>query len=420
MQFVRQLMLTLMAGVFVSAPSMIVAGIQYVTVEAKGAGPTQQAAIDEALINAIGTINGVEIAASTQLQIVEEADDKRSDINETYQQAVRKDTKGLIKDYEVLGAQQLPSSEGLWSVKVRATIAKYAVSQQANRLRMAVIPFELSRDIPDWKNPAGYQNKFTHEFVSYMTQTRKFAILDRENIEAQEKELSLLQKGQTPLEELAKLGQRITADYIVTGRIDDIYYNKTSKQLQVSGKTISSVKQGARVTFRIIDVATGQIKFADSIDEISHTSTKGVSVSAVARSLASKAGDIILNAIYPLRVESVHGEKIYIGQGGSTLHIGDEFQLVRLGSVLKDSYTGESLGREEEIVGAVKITQVQSKQSQGVIIDSTLNVAKSFKPGDFIVRPKSKAESKNAVFKNKEKSVKKSVDSFENSLSSDW
>jgi curli biogenesis system outer membrane secretion channel CsgG len=397
------------------------ARIQYVTVDSEGVGSSQQEAINDALVNAISEINGVEVASKTNLKTSEISNNEIVESTDSFKQSINKKTNGLIKEYVVLNKQQSEFSKGSWSATVRATIAKYDVSKQSKRLRVAVLPFTINENIPDWKKPEEFNKNITQTLVSYMTQTRKFAMLDREHMAAQSNELAMLHTGNTPVEELTKLGQRLSTDYIIVGDIDDIHYHKNNKQLKMSGKTITTIKQGARVSYQIIDVATGQIKFSDLFDKILFSSKSRVSSVVVAEKTASEIGSVITNAIYPIRVEAIKDKDIFIGQGGKTLHKGDEYSLVMLGEVLKDSYTGESLGREEKNVGTVKIIQVQAKQSQAKIVRSTVDADKLFKPGLFILRPYKKAsEVARVSFKRKEKDTKASVETFEKSLSSDW
>ena len=69
-------------------------------------------------------------------------------------------------------------------------------------------------------------------------------------------------------------------------------------------------------------------------------------------------GSTILNAIYPLRIEKISDNIIYIGQGGLELKVGDEFTIIELGEKIKDSYTNEYIGREQKEVGKLEITML--------------------------------------------------------------
>ena len=97
------------------------------------------------------------------------------------------------------------------------------------RLRMAVLPFTFNKEIQSQKNPLEFQKNMTRGLVSYLTQSRKFLILDRDNMGVQDEELAMIRRGQMPMESLAKLGQKLSTDYIVLGDIDEIYYSKKTK-----------------------------------------------------------------------------------------------------------------------------------------------------------------------------------------------
>ena len=420
MQFCLKQIQFLVAIIFIVGSFSLQAGIQYVTVDSEGIGSSEQMAINDALVNAVSEVNGVEVASKTNLQSIEISNSSAVESIESFRQSINKNTNGLIKEYAVLNKQQSGLSQGLWSATVRVTIAKYNASKQTKRLRIAVLPFTFNENIPESKKPDEFHKNLSQNLIGYMTQTRKFAMLDREHVKAQNSELAILRKGHVPLQELAKLGQRLSTDYMIVGDVDEIHYLENNRQLKSSGKTITTIKQGARVSYRIIDVATGQIKFSDSYDEMPFSSNSRVSSATVAQKTASEIGNVILNAIYPIRVEAVKNKDVFIGQGGKTLRQGDQYTLVMLGDALKDSYTGESLGREERQVGTVEISHVQAKQAQAKIVRSSVNVEKLFMPGVFILRPKKAEQKPQESFKEKEISLKKSVDSFEESLSSDW
>ena len=96
----------------------------------------------------------------------------------------------------------------------------------------------------------------------------------------------------------------------------------------------------------------------------------------------------ILNAIFPILVESIKGKVVVLGQGGESVRRGQQMQLILRGDKIIDSYTKESLGRSEEVIGTIKITSVTPKQAYGNIIDSTKdNLEELFKPKMMLVRP---------------------------------
>ena len=51
--------------------------------------------------------------------------------------------------------------------------------------------------------------------VSYLVQTRKFTVLDREYMNDMNSELNIIKTNQTNIEETVKLGQKLFSDYIL-------------------------------------------------------------------------------------------------------------------------------------------------------------------------------------------------------------
>lgn len=103
---------------------------------------------------------------------------------------------------------------------------------------------------------------------------------------------------------------------------------------------------------------------------------------------SKKIGETILNAIFPILVESIKGNVVILGQGGESVSRGQQMQLILRGDKIMDSYTKESLGRSEEVIGMIKITSVTPKQAYGNIINTTKdNLEELFKPKMMLVRP---------------------------------
>ncbi len=163
--------------------------------------------------------------------------------------------------------------------------------------------------------------------------------------------------------------------------------------------TFQEMKGLLQVSYRIIDVPTSQVKFSSNATiNISNSDLKNEGVSnqntppeimyALVSVGSKKIGENILNAIFPILVESIKGKVVVLGQGGESVRRGQQMQLILRGDKIIDSYTKESLGRSEEVIGTIKITSVTPKQAYGNIIDSTKdNLEELFKPKMMLVRP---------------------------------
>ena len=93
---------------------------------------------------------------------------------------------------------------------------------------------------------------------------------------------------------------------------------------------------------------------------------------AVARDLAQKIANRLVDVIYPAKILIKRDKEVTINRGeGGGVAVGDTFNVFALGEELIDPDTKESLGREEAKVGKVKITQVNPKTSLADILDDT-------------------------------------------------
>ena len=387
-------------------PSILFSKIEIKTVETSGRGSTETLAIESALVEAVSQINGAEIAARTKTKLSEVSSSDKTIIDESFNQEIEKKTGGLVKSYDVLSS----SKDGkLFIVKLSVSVPKYKVSSQIKRLRIAVVPFRVgSIDMISDETVKKFHVSLVTNIENYLTQTRKFAIVDRSFVEEQTKELNLIKSeagSAMQKDEIVKLGNKIATDHLVVGTIEKASSFVSEKQSKVSDTVKRTLNSNARVSIRIIDVATSQIKVAETFQK----SING-SMEKVADILSSMIGDQILGTIYPIRIINASSRQVTLGQGGKTMANGDLFKVYQLGKKMKDAYTGESLGREEIEVAVIKIKTIKPKTAEADILESIIELSDAIKDKDtFIVRPFKKAKAIKAASQpvKKPKTIKK-------------
>jgi hypothetical protein len=223
------------------------------------------------------------------------------------------------------------------------------------------------------------------------------------------------------VEERARLGNQLGTDYIIVGAVDDIVDKRWTQTMKTTGKKFAMHRFGSQISYRIIDVATGQVMFSDMYDRSDKSRGKVPKYTALARNAADSVGQKIINAIYPIVVTSVRGKTVYLAQGGGTLKTDQKMELIKYGDPIIDPYTKESLGREEIQIGMVRITKIQSKMAQAKIITSSIDLSAEFALKSFIVRPIK--EKKLTVAKQPsqiKKELKKDFEDFEKDSDDDW
>ena len=397
--------------------------IEYIEVKSKGNGTTYSEALNNALSNAIAQVNGRSIETQTSLKKISKAitTDKDSSYysSKEFEKTIKEMTEGFVSNFKILSEDK--SNNNVIKINISANIGKYKLKKSAKRKRIAVLPFYFTQsnyDILD-KNISSSKidRLLTQSLVSYLVQTRKFTVLDREYMKDIESELSLIKNNETNIEETVKLGQKIFSDYILVGTIENFYTTEKEIKIKNSNNSVMSKQAFVEFNYRILDVPTSQIMYSDDYRGIFNINNSVVtSVESEIINLTSlEIGSKILYAIYPLRIEKMNGNLAYIGQGGKQMRVEDEYNIIELGEKINSSYTNEYIGREETIVGKLRIIDVGAKISTAEIIEETYSIEENFEPKKFIIKliDTQKSDIENAKEKIKQKKK-------ENKNDDDW
>lgn len=383
-----------------------------ISVIAEGRGTTVAIAINEALMQSVDQVQGkqvdrVSIMADTDLKIQASFGDNYFE-SPTYLDLVYSKSGGLIRGYKILSKQQL--AEGIWEVKVEAQITKYVKDKAADRQRIAVMPMRTESQyfwISGRKVAAAEVVTGINQYLtSDLSQTRKFAVLDRQYLAESTDEQSLLSEGNAPIEELARLGQHLGADYILVGRIADFGYSISEKTTRATGRKYNVGSGKAVIDYKLINSSTQQVRASDTVKSSFSDQGGSAKIDAIlklGKAMAADISDQIHNQVFPVMLVAVNGDEYIFGQGGSALKAGDNYNLYKFGDEILDPYTNESLGQAESLVGVVEITRVTSNISYGKPVQLSEKVAEKFAPKAYVLREKSPASQKNNLSPSKAK-----------------
>ncbi len=387
--------------------------IQYVDTNAKGRGENFEVALKKAFKDAISKINGVSLQSESVLKTIDKSvttnEKSSATLSRDFQETISEQTKGSIKSFEILN--EYKDENGIYIVEIKATVAKFALSQTAKRKRMAIIPFRINvneisiygKTFDDADNLRKYLNQ---EFTSYLVQTRKFTVLDREFESEIQGELANLTNSDK-IEDQIKIGQKLFADYIIVGRLDFLVIKEVEKKFLTSDVIKKKNIGILNFSYRVIDVPTTQIKYSSSVNIEIDLKKETQPLPYLFNLTAKKAGVEIMYAIFPILIEKIENQLAYLGQGGSQLKIGDIYDVYeRSEEKIKDTYTGEILGNVEKKVAKATIVDVNSKFSVAEISEEKYDLSVGFKPKKFMVKPSKNEKSS----KKKKKKKKKKID----------
>ena len=389
------------------------AEIKYIDTTAKGTGETFEIALKKAFNRAVSKVNGVSVESESVLKTIDKSvttnEGSSASLTRDLQQTINEKTKGSIKTFEILSESK--DSNGLVNIEIKATIAKFSLSKSAKRKRIAVVPFRLNVGRVDLENfsPDDFRELLNQKFSTYLVQTRKFTVLDREFDQEIKGELANLADSEN-IEDQVKIGQALFADYIVVGRVDNLEIKEVEKKFLTSEKIIKKTMGILNFSYRIIDVPTTQIKYSSSVNLEVNLKKQNQPLVYLSDMTAQNAGVEVMYAIYPILVEKIEGGLLYLGQGGNQIKLNDQYSLYeRSDEKIKDSYTGETLGNVETKIGLVEIIDSNSKFSVAKIIEADIELEVSFKPRKYMVKPYKSAkklkqnEAKEKIEKKKKK-----------------
>jgi len=399
--------------VFVIASFFIVSTayskITYVGKQVIGIGENYKMALRDAIREAISQVNGVTQETDSLIKTIEKTiseNENEDNFSSTdFQETIKEKSKGSVKSYEILN--QSKNLDGLYEVEIKAIIAKFTLSKDAKRKRIAILPFRQTIESSSI-DPTRATRLLNQALTNYLVQTRKFTVLDRDFDSEVLSELANLDESSN-IEDQAKIGQKLFADYILVGRLETFDVQEIEKKYLTSDLTKKVITGTIDFNYRVIDVPTKQIKYASKIREEINLNKQKQPVSFFTEQSSMKIGEEILYAIYPILIEKIKGDIAYLGQGGLQIEIGDIYDVFEMSDeIITDSRTGEKLGRMEFKVGEAEIIDKNSKFSVARI-KSNDDLSENFKPVKYFVKP-AKAKKSDQKKESKIKKKKKKID----------
>jgi len=355
------------------------AQIVYREVVATGHGGDSSAATVDAVENAIGQVGGMRISTATSLSMSEVTRGDTTAFAQDFKQNIEKRTRGVVKSYTVLESGSAQGS-GRAFVTIKAVIPTYKASEQLNRLKLAVSPLTVAGSATNRPQAASFAESVSASLEAYLTQTRKFAMIDRRYARSGNEELARVNSRSAPIEETVKLGMQVGADYMVLAALKEFSTQQQQRATGIGGPRISAP---VSVDVRVIDIATRQIKFAQTYINPGRLH-RNMSIDQYAADVGADIGQVISSAIYPIAVVAASGNEVTLNQGGDTIQIGRVYRLVSLGRNLLDPYTRESLGQEEKEIARAEVSSVTDRTATARVVSGELPA--TVKPGAIFAR----------------------------------
>jgi curli biogenesis system outer membrane secretion channel CsgG len=228
-------------------------------------------------------------------------------------------------------------------------------------------------------------NLLTADFVTTLVNSRKFNVVEREEVASLIKEKEFIDSGHAVdmgRGGVVGLGVSLGADYLILGQIEHIDLKAASRSIPYTTMVTSVVSGTMIVNMRIIDVRGGTIVAATKIE--TRRSEKGEqSLPILLERLKEKTVlnlvDEVIEGVFPVKIAQVVGQQVILNRGKGSVRFKEGAILSVYsteGGEIFDEDTGESLGMVEVEVGKVRITEMRPKFTKAEIIGEPDSVLK--------------------------------------------
>ncbi|HEV8268286.1 MAG TPA: CsgG/HfaB family protein [Thermoanaerobaculia bacterium] len=275
--------------------------------------------------------------------------------------------------------------------------------------RVAILEFTDKTSHYDWYHAGrAAQDMMVTELVKSGT----YSVIERERLQAILAEKNLSLSGDVDTKTAIQAGRLLGVEYLIVGAVTELGVadrNVQTPGIRIGGfgvpsTNVRSQKMDAGLDARAISTTTGEIVWADNARESTSDSSVYVAgagggvndqrkldrvlrpvVAKLAASLAEKkletkglGGTGDASGVVG-KIAKADGGTIYLNVGAEAgLKEGAEFDVYRVGEVIKDPDTGEVLGANETKVGRVKILSIKGPRlSQAAAVSG-----QGFKAGD--------------------------------------
>lgn len=284
-----------------------------------------------------------------------------------------------------------------YRARVSVDVAKYSSpdGMPNDQRRIVVLPFETRpgafKVVTKFYELKDASRKLAEKLNDYITQTRKFAVLDRRYDVDVNKELNRIEGRNASDEDLVQLGNKLATEYMIVGDLRIMDKKNGLDNISESQKDYAMLV----LHYRVLLCATTQVKWSDTI-EIPASAAVGETEDECVENLLDEGARVlhlaVVENIYPMKLASVLGEnskslRFILNRGGRGVRLDDTFSLVRLGREILDPDSGEILERQETVIGKIRIVKVGNKTSHAVLVeDSPMPSLKDEDLGHIIVR----------------------------------
>ena len=216
--------------------------------------------------------------------------------------------------------------------------------------------------------------------------TRKFEVLEREQMKNALSEQTLMAAGMTNADDddAPQAGKMKPAGYVIYGNV--LFYGIDESQGSAGGAGASSMRTKVELQIKITSAETGKILASKSVIGIGQQSRLSTPASSTSgnireqceREAVAQASHFVVDALrdvcYPAKVVKVGKKSVTINMTNEEVKEGDLFDVIEAGEEIFDPDTGASLGSDGEEIGRIEIKRPGPQTSSAVPADDSLEL----------------------------------------------
>lgn len=229
---------------------------------------------------------------------------------------------------------------------------------------------------------------FTLYLTDSLVNSRKFDILEREDLRTVARELQFGESDYADPARVVRMGSMLNADYMVIPEIRFIHLKQYREKIPYVGASRLTYEGKIAANVRVVEVGTSRVASSsffeqtlrqrerdrDHFQESRLLSFVGDLYSATSREVASR----IISDVYPIRIMSVAADVVTLNRGRGAIEAGEVLDVYKPGEVMVDPATGERLGYDETRVGRIRVFEVASRLARGRVIEASEDIEEMY------------------------------------------
>ncbi len=249
-----------------------------------GTGEDRSQAIKNALIEAIRMVNGGAMEANTELQkkfasISAKLNDKEGNASvqsETFEQKIKEKTSGFVKSYHVITLNNISGDR--MEAKLKVKVFKFDPDNPRGDAPATVAIFPVSCEDENTVYNTGNNERMSasrialqigKEFESQLAATNAFVIIDRANMDKAFKEqdltIKMVKAKMAKQQEMAKIGNNLSADFLVMPSLIDYKYSAKGKFDPKRGRVKQNKKLLMTLALKVISAADARVVMSEEL-----------------------------------------------------------------------------------------------------------------------------------------------------------